>query len=148
MIIAMRLLLQEILGSVRPLFLRLSAEPNLESGKSVFFVWLPIRRLVLGLPTAIQVRPDFAILFHEGGISQFLLLEDIDACYWGLDFPCHPKRLWVLVNSNKSLFWPAEMFCFRGPFFVIEALCPKRIAREYFYINTWTSYSSVRSSTV
>lgn len=39
-------------------------------------LWLLIRRPAFRLPTALQVHKDYAILFHEGGISKFTNLDD------------------------------------------------------------------------
>ena len=123
-----------------------AAEPNFEAGKTIFLVWILMRRLVLGLPTAIQTYPHFAILFHEGGTSQFSDLESPDV-YQGLRFGrSSHKRIWVLVDSNQYLLQPAPIFRSRRPFFVIEALSPrekrcewtKKVARVYFYMKTWT----------
>ena len=59
--------------------------PNLESGKSIFLVWLLIQCLVLGLLTTLQIFPHFMILFHENEISQFLDFKDLET-YQVLDF--------------------------------------------------------------
>ena len=49
---------------------------NIQSGKSVFLIWLLVRRLALGLPTALQYDKNFAILFHKDGVSQFADLKN------------------------------------------------------------------------
>src|SRR6267154_3739576 len=54
-------------GIGSPPFPSLSVESNFQSGKSIFLIWVLMRRLVLGLPTALQFHSDFALLFHEGG---------------------------------------------------------------------------------
>jgi len=133
-----------------------SIGPNLESGKSIFLVWLLMRRLVLRLPTAIQVYPHFAILFHEGGISQFSDLQGPDT-YGVLDFgrSCH-KNIWVLVDSNQYLVEPASIFRDHGPFFVIEAISPsekrrewtKKVARVSYYMKTWTLEEVLQASVI
>ncbi len=132
-------------GIGSPPFPSLSVEPNLESGKTVFLVWLLMRRLALELPTAIQVSSGQAILFHKHGTSQFSRLEKIET-YRNLMFSDPLEKLWVLVDSNQDLLDPAPVFRYHGPFFVVEALCPcalreewtKKVSRQYFYMKTWT----------
>ena len=60
-----------------------------------------MRRLALGLPTAIQVDESYAILFHDGGVSEFKFLTSyLD--YKALKFPPEHCSRWicVLVDSN------------------------------------------------
>ncbi len=136
---------RSVAGIGSPPFPSLSVEPNLESGKTVFLVWLLMRRLALELPTAIQVSSGQAILFHKHGTSQFSRLEKIET-YRNLMFSDPLEKLWVLVDSNQDLLDPAPVFRYHGPFFVVEALCPcalreewtKKVSRQYFYMKTWT----------
>ena len=45
-------------------------------GKSIFLLWLLIRRLALHLPTVLQVTTGRVILFHEAGVSEFTDHDD------------------------------------------------------------------------
>jgi hypothetical protein len=131
-----------------------SAEPNVQSGKSVFLMWLLMRRLALRLPTALQVMENYAIFFHEGGTSQFSSL-DSPIIYGGLRSPNNgPERIWALVDSNQSLLQPAPTFRGNGPFFVVEAVSPreehfewaKKVYSRHFYMKPWTSLEVLQAS--
>jgi hypothetical protein len=122
-----------------------SAEPNLQSGKTVFLILLLMQRLALGLPTVLQVERDYAVLFHERGTTRFLLLNSISA-YMRLNSADSSSRIWALVDSNNSLSDPAPMFHAGRPFFVVEAVPPRRprfewakeVYFQHFYMKTWT----------
>jgi len=110
-----------------------------------------MRRLVLGLPTVLQVELDYAILFHRGGTSQFSTIKII-CPYWPLYFETdHRKRVWVLVQSALQ---PAPIFLHHRPFFVIEAVSPRasrvewarKHAHEYFYMKTWNLSEVLQAS--
>ena len=80
-----------------------------------------MRRLALGLPTALQVRNGYAVLFHEGGTPSFLKIDG-DPCYaMDLKPDGRSSRIRALIDSNQFVFDPALIFL-RGPFFVIEAV--------------------------
>jgi hypothetical protein len=111
----MRFWSSDNLGLVRPPHLSPSADPNPESGKSLFLVWLLIRRLALRLPTAVQIRSDEALLFHEGGVSLFQNLIN-NGAYLGLGFSNPSSKIWVLVDSNFALPEPTPVFCMGYPF--------------------------------
>ena len=113
-------------GSVRsPLALSYSTPLILSSGKTVFFAWLLIRRLVLGLPTAMQFRDGLALLFHEKGTSRFIHLNVVR--YFKLTSPHRsPGRIWVLVDAGRFLSEPAPIFIKAGPFFTVETVSPNR----------------------
>ena len=121
-------------------------ESNLSSGKSVFLMWLLVRRLALGLPTVLQVREDYAVLFHEGGTSIFLELNNI-VPYLGLQPPSGtPRKIWALVDSNRFLSEPAIIFKGYRTFFTIEAVSPHqphdvkwtwRMPSSCFYMKMW-----------
>jgi hypothetical protein len=107
-----------------------------------------MRRLALGLPTALQLREHCVVLFHESGTSQFLNPEN-DSRYLGLKFPntdCS-KRIWALVDANQALTKPVGIFCYRKPFFVVEAVSPrqellewaKKVHSLHYYMKPWTS---------
>ena len=106
-----------------------------------------MRRLALQLPTALQYDSSGkVVLFHEGGVSQLLNLDDTLSVK-GLRFPPHsPARIWALVDSNDRLIEPAPIFRTRGPFFVVESTSPrqphlkwpKKVPSRRFYMKTWT----------
>ena len=101
-----------------------------------------MRRLALKLPTVLQTGKNIAILFHEGGVSQFLN-PDVPNPSLGLRSLSRSARIWVLVDSNQQVSNPALIFCNRGPFFVVEAKspprqCPKENTFSTFYMKTWT----------
>ena len=97
-------------------------ESNLWPGKSVFLAWLLVRRLALGLPTALQVRKKYAILFHERGTNGFKRL-DVAFPYMKLGFPPRSLgRIWALVDSNSSLRDPASISTSSVPFFTVESV--------------------------
>ena len=113
-----------------------------------------MRRLVLRLPTVLQVAPGYALLFHNSGTSQFSDLTDLTP-YEGLFFETDDhKRVWALVGSNNSVKVPAPIFLNHRPFFVVEALSPrpmrfewtKKVDWEYFYMKTWTLSELLQAS--
>jgi len=70
---------------------------------------LLLRRLALKLPTALQFKPFFALLFHEGGVKVFQQLGAYD--YNELASEIGPLgRIWALVDSNDDLIKPASLF--------------------------------------
>ena len=106
-----------------------------------------MRRLVLGLPTALQINSDFALLFHEGGTSLFSTLRMLRPYEEFFNTSSPLAKLWVLVDSNNDLVEPSPLFTKRGPFFVVEALSPRiqrfnwtdKVSVQVFYMKTWTS---------
>ena len=110
----------------------------------MFLIWLLMKRLSLKLPTALQVGNGYAILFHDGGTSQFASVTEA-IYYIRLRFDDPSSRIWALVDSNNDLLEPAPIFRVRGPFFVIEAASrwnsfewAKKVYRRHFYMKTWT----------
>jgi len=135
-------------GIGHPLTLHHFAEPDPQSGKSVFLIWLLMERLALGLPTALQTERNVALLFHDGGVTKFQNLDDPIHCE-GSRFPTSSPagRIWVLVDSNQRLFEPVPIFLMRGgPFFVVEAASPceerldwaNKVLAELFHMETWS----------
>ena len=130
-----------------PPFSPLSAESNARSGKSLFLLWLLIRRLGLQLPTALQINRSYAILFHQGGVFEFTHL-DWHPGYDVLFFPpdARPSRIWALFDSNPLLPEPASIFRYFSAFFVVDAAPPcshytdwlSKVGYEEFYMKTWT----------
>ena len=116
----MRFWSSDNLGLVHPSHLFSSINPTPHSGKSLFLVWLLIRRLALRLPTALQIRSDEALLFHEGGVSLFRNLLN-NGAYLGLGFNNPSSKIWVLVDSSPNLPEPAPVFRAGEAFFVVEA---------------------------
>ena len=103
-----------------------------------------MRRLALKLPTALQVEEEHAMLFHDGGTSQFTSLASA-VRYMGLEFDDPSSRIWALVDSSQLLSEPAPIFRASGPFFVVEAASRRscfewaeRVHHRYFYMKTWT----------
>jgi len=125
-------------------------ESNALLGKSVFLLWLLVRRLALGLPTVLQTHKDRAILFNQGKVFQLDDLNDPEA-YTSLEFPhtCHHKRIWVIVDTKLSLPEPAGIFRFPGTFFVVNAtfrshFCEwsDEVDTRWFYMKPW-SFSEI-----
>ena len=120
-----------------------SAEPDPQSGKTFFLIWLLMQRLALKLPTALQLRDSYAIFFHAGGTFRFLDVANTEA-YMDLQSSNYSDRIWALVDSSQVLFEPAPIFRTGNPFFVIEAASREsrfewasRVHRQYFYMGTW-----------
>ena len=145
---------QPEIGSPSP---SLSAvEPDLSVGKSVFLMWLLVRRLALGLPTALQVRKDHAVLFHEGGTSIFLELSDVIPYLVPFKPPPHtPGKIWALIDSNRFLPEPVEIFMRLRPFFTVEAVSPyqpghiewsQSFPSDCFYMRPWDLSEIIQAS--
>ena len=109
---------------------------------------LLLHRLALRLPTALQVKNSYAILFHEGGVSEFADLDN-HLIYGALKPPPggDPRRkVWALVNTNKFLSDPADIFKDHGTFFVVNVTSPhpehlewlSQIDYEDFYMKPWS----------
>ena len=106
-----------------------------------------MRRLAFGLPTAVQINPDRALLLYGGGVKKFLLPNDGPAYNPLRPEPANKSigRIWALVDSNKQLLEPAGLFQV-GPFFVVEASSPRPIRRDWmkkvktstFYMKQWS----------
>ena len=103
-----------------------------------------MRRLALGLPTALQINESYAVLFHESGVSELTMLVD-DFEYVSLG--CPSGRIWALIDSNLNLPGPAGIFKRTSPaFFVVIAVSPrskglgwlKKMACDRFYMKSWT----------
>lgn len=112
-----------------------------------------MRRLALRLPTVLQINEHRAILFHEGGTSQFMDPEDTEA-YAGLKFDEPSSRIWVLVDSNQ-VSKPAPAFRTGKAFFVIQATSryqdshwARKVRFEYFYMKTWSLSEVLRASVI
>jgi len=136
------------IGPPRSPSIVLSAQANITPGKSMFLLWLLMRRLALRLPTALQLNASYAILFHECGVSRFPLDSlDYDD-YRGLKLPpgARPGRIWALIDSNLTLPKPADVFIHNSPFSVVNAASPtsdnlgwlEKTRYEKFYMNPWS----------
>jgi len=104
-----------------------------------------LRRLALKLPTALQIKPNHALLFHEAGVKQFQQPDEVES-YEPLRSGRGPSgRIWALVDSSWRVEEPAPVFQ-GGPFFVVEATSPRPARREWirrfefdiFYMKPWT----------
>jgi hypothetical protein len=106
-----------------------------------------LRRLGFGLPTALQVGPDRAILFYRGGVKGFSQLRN-GAVYSSLRSECDGwpmRRIWALVDSNREFPEPTSLFQ-TGPFFVVEATpsyhsrfdWTRKYRTEEFYMKPWS----------
>ena len=122
-----------------------------------------MRRLARGLPTALQINNDYAILFHEGGVSEFTYLDDplsygalqslsegdpkqveVDAGRIGGD----PKRkVWALIDTNFHLLEPADIFKCSRSFFVVDVKSSpsgsdprwlNKVHVNFFYMKPWS----------
>ena len=65
------------------------------------------------------------MLFYEGGVATFQSLSD-GALYRTLRGlgPTPPDRIWALVDSNRDMSSPAQVFG-NGRFFVVNAVPPR-----------------------
>lgn len=132
------------------------ATPDLHLGKSVFLLWLLMRRLALGLPTVFQYRANHAILFHQGGTRSFRHLDDLSP-YRGLKVPpLNHGRVWALIDSCWLDPAPAPVFQNSVPFFTVEAASPHKrylewtedVAYRLFYMKTWDFSEVVQASVI
>jgi hypothetical protein len=127
-----------------------------------------MRRLALGLPTALQIHKNWAILFHKDGVSQLADLRDY-VTYRALTFPSDnhpqrvgddpeqmvgglrrvgddPRRIWALIDTNPHLLEPADVFKHPSHFFVVDATSPRsdylgwlnKVSYEKFYMKPWS----------
>ena len=104
-----------------------------------------MRRLSLGLPTALQIESNRAILFYDGGVVEFADLKH-GSNYTRLAPKGKPLgRIWALVDSNKEFLVPAPIFT-NGPFFVVHVEPPrptqdkwtKNVRTQLFYMKLWS----------
>lgn len=105
-----------------------------------------MRRLALKLPTAFQVDSAYAILFHDGGVSEFTYLDD-HPDYLLLWFPPNEdsRRIWVLIDSSPSFLEPAPIFRYDSPFFIVHATPSShhlrwllKIGHVLFFMKPWS----------
>jgi len=103
-----------------------------------------LRRLALKLPTALQIEPEHALLFHETGVKEFQHPGGV-ASYTPLRSGRGPPgRIWALVDSNWRVQEPAPVF--QGDPFVVEATSPRpachewtrRVRFNFFYMKPWS----------
>ena len=110
----------------------------------MFLLWLLMHRLALKLPTAFHFKSTYAILFHDGGVSEFTYLDD-HPDYLSLRLK-PSEQIWVLLDSGPPLSQPAPMFRSASPFFVVDATSPcsphfgwlSKIGHVYFYMKPWS----------
>lgn len=111
-------------------------------------------RLALKLPTALQIHRSYAILFHEGGVSEFTHLE-AHSDYGSLTHLSkrRSRRIWALIDLNPDLLEPASIFKRPSPFFAVNAvpsrsdnLCwLKKISHDYFYMKPWSNSEALQA---
>ena len=109
---------------------------------------LLLRRLALRLPTALQVHNNFAILFHEGGVSEFASLDkpSVYNALRSLSGGDPKQKVWALVNTSEFLSDPADIFKDHEIFFVVDATSPRsehlewldKINHQKFYMKPWS----------
>ena len=113
-------------------------------GKSVFLLWLLVRRLACKLPTALQINDYLAILFHESGVSQFT--NPNDPLPHDILTPLSDERIWALVDIGGHFPEPTGIFKHSGPFFIVHAASPcsirprwlDEVAYKEFCLNHWS----------
>ena len=113
-----------------------------------------MRRLALGLPTALQIDESYAILFHEKGVSELTVLVN-NIRYRTLKPPpkCYSRRIWVLIDSNPHLPKPANIFTYTSPFFVVNAVSPcspgvdwlDKVGHDTFFMNPWFDFEVIQA---
>ena len=103
-------------------------------------------RLGFGFPTVLQIHRGYAILFHEGSVSQLDTLR-FPSSYRALEFPeDHRKRIWALVDMGPLLREPADIFKYYRPFFIVFAASHGSNRHEWlgkldgpiFYMQPWS----------
>lgn len=103
-----------------------------------------MKRLSQRLPTALQLEPDVAFLFHEHGVCRFTDPNHRDH-YMPLESPKF-DRIWALVDSNQNLMQPAGLFNTGAPFFVVESASSRpprlrwlsKVKAITFHMKRWT----------
>lgn len=101
-----------------------------------------MRRLVLKLPTVLQVDKDCMILFHNGSTFSFLQSKPIN--HIGLESPPN-ARTWAPVDPSQLLSEPALIHHTSQPSFVVEAASrlsyfnwANKVHHIHFYAMTWS----------
>ena len=113
-----------------------------------------MRRLAFKLPTVLQITASYAILFHEGGVTQLSNLDNSNK-YLPIRFPQdqHSRRIWVLIDLNQSLQKPATIFIYQSPFFAVCTVSPHsphtewldKVGKRRFYMKPWSSLEVIQS---
>jgi len=110
----------------------------------MFLLRTLLRRLALELPTALQTKPNCALLFYKNGVKEFTQLQRAP-CYNQLASSDLLGRIWALVGSNQEPHKPAPIFR-TGPFFVVQTSSPHppscewiwNVTHEAFYMKPWS----------
>ncbi|KDQ07448.1 hypothetical protein BOTBODRAFT_48814 [Botryobasidium botryosum FD-172 SS1] len=106
-------------------------------GKSLCLYYLLIRRLLMGLPVALQAVRETVLLFLESGTYA---VHDADI----LNFL--PEDTWALVDSGLSVNQPAPFLSYpSSPYFIIQAASPRPGRMDWqkykhakmFYMRPW-----------
>lgn len=105
-----------------------------------------MRRLALGLPTALQVDKGYAMLFHEGWVSELTQLQNrlpYSVLRSPSTEPC--ERIWALIDTSPTLLEPADIFKNSSPFFVVNATSHpgqldwlETVDCDRFYMEPWS----------
>ena len=107
-----------------------------------------LRRLAFKLPTVLQIHPSYVLLFHEGGVKDFVQFGT--HTYNNLTSKADPfGRIWALVDSSDGFVDPSPMFK-GGSFFVVLSApshpasndWARKIGFKFFYMKLW-SFSEV-----
>jgi hypothetical protein len=110
-----------------------------------------MRRLALRLPTALQIDSTYAILFHEGGVSELAYPNQLE-WYLNICFETYPSRIWALVDLNETLSEPARVLKYYRAFFVVNVASPhfdglgwfNKCGREYFNMEPWSASEALQ----
>jgi len=108
-----------------------------------------MRRLTLKLPTVLQINPDSAVLFHEGGVFELANLRD-SFLYRNLSafsnrWTRRERRIWAIVDLGPQLQEPTPIFKSHSPFFVVNGMSPRskqewqqKLHRLRFFMKPWS----------
>lgn len=117
------------------------------AGKSLFLFRIFLRRLALKLPTVLQTKPTYVLLFDEDGVKEFTKPKD-QAVYnplgSGRNGAC---RIWALVDLDSAQeFLEPALALQKGPFFVVAATSQhhkhsdwtKKVRIANFFMKPWS----------
>src|SRR5258705_8218348 len=103
-----------------------------------------LHHLRFKLPTALQLKPNYVLLFYKG-VKRFVDPE-IEMLYTGLWLEVHPAgKIWAIVDTHQHLPEPCAVFK-EGAFFVIGTSSPDPpcymwatlYPHQIFYMQPWT----------
>lgn len=79
-------------------------------GKTHYLLYILVRRLCAGLPTALQFHSDKFFLFSETGASVLSVTSEIAFKL--------PRDTWALVDSTATIYQPCDAFLHSGAFII------------------------------